>query len=135
MSWDVLLMNAEGAPASVAEMTNAWRAKSMGSADEVRQQIRQALPEVNLTDLERGHLSGGGYSIRFRLPMSGEVDSIMLHIRGSGDALSAVIHLCKVNHWVALDTSTVAFINLDGPSSESWQEFQKYRDHVLKNSP
>ena len=36
MSWDVLILNADGAPRSTTEMTDDWQPKTMGDAETVR---------------------------------------------------------------------------------------------------
>jgi hypothetical protein len=131
MSWDVMILNADGTPRSTAEMPKDWRPKTMGDMETVRAMINGTLPGIDWTDPAWGHLLGDGYSIAFNYQTAGEVDSFMLHIRGGGDPVSAIVRLCKSNGWVALDASTGNLMDLDAPSRESWTRFQAYRDRIL----
>lgn len=58
----------------------------------------------------------------------------MLHVRGGGDPLPAIVSICKSNGWVALDCSSGELISLDAPSSKSWREFQGYRDQIVAST-
>jgi hypothetical protein len=126
MSWDVMILNAEGTPRCTAEMPADWRPKTMGETETVRAMIDRALPEVDWTDPRWGCLRGDGCSIEFQFQISGDVEAFTLHVRGGGDPVSAIVHLCKCNGWVALDYSTGELIDLDAPSRESWTRFQAY---------
>ena len=62
------------------------------------------------------------------------MDSIMLHVRGGGDAVTPIVAMCRNCGWQALDFSTGKLIDLDHPSSESWQRFQAYRDKIVRQN-
>jgi hypothetical protein len=55
----------------------------------------------------------------------------MLHVRGSGDALSAMLAFANPNGWSLLDCSTGEFLDPRDPSPEGWEGFQAFRDRVL----
>jgi hypothetical protein len=131
MSWDVLILNADGTPRSLAEIPEDWQLRTMGDIETARAMINGTLPGVDWTDPAWGHFLGDGYSIEFNYPSAGEVDSFMLHVRGGGDPVSAIVRLCKRNGWAALDTSAGDFMDLDAPSREGWIQFQAFRDRVL----
>jgi len=134
MSWDVLIQRYDGVPPSVDAIPDDFRFPSMGDASAVRGLISTACPSVDWSDPAWGILDGDGYSIEFNFQEDGEVDSFMLHVRGGGDAISPIVSLCKTNGWVALDTSTGDFMDLESPSDDGWKEFQAFRDQVVASA-
>jgi len=76
---------------------------------------------------------GEGYSIEFSLGKKDTVESIMLHVRGGGSVVSKIVALCKENGWEAIDTSAGEFMDLKQPSAKGWEDFQSYRDRVIKH--
>lgn len=55
----------------------------------------------------------------------------MLHVRGGGDAISAIASFARPLGWAALDCSTSEFLELDNPSQAGWEAFQAYRDKII----
>lgn len=109
-------------------ITGDMKVPPLGDAEFVRTQISKSLPGVNWSDPAWGLLEGPGWSIEFNHQKSGITDSIMLHVRGSGDPISAIVSLCKDTDWVAFDVQSEALIDLKAPSDKSWKEFQGFRD-------
>jgi len=130
MSWDVMVNRYDGPPPQVSQIPDGFRFPPMGDAGDVRRQVAAVLPNVDWSDPAWGMLDGEGYSIEFNLQAEGMVDGFMLHVRGGGDPVAAIVHLCKANRWVALDTSTGEFMDLDAPSREGWDSFCAFRDQV-----
>ncbi|HWA26186.1 MAG TPA: hypothetical protein VG734_11025 [Lacunisphaera sp.] len=102
----------------------------LGDAQFVRDQISKSLPGVNWSNPAWGVLEGKGWSIEFNHQTSGPTDSVMLHVRGGGDPISAIVKLCKDNGWVAMDAQDATLIDLNKPSDKTWKEFQGYRDKL-----
>lgn len=122
----------EGTPPRVKDLADDFRFPPIGEADIVRTEITRLLPNVDWSDPAWGILDGDGYSIEFNLQRDGVVDGFMLHVRGGGDPVSAIARLCSASGWVALDTSTGEFMDLDHPSHEGWASFQSFRDQVIE---
>ena len=129
MSWDVVIL-AEAPP----EKAGGGELDPLGTADEVRQRVSAALPEVDWSDPEWGLLRGDGGTIEFGVNDTGQDDLMMLEVRGGGDPVAAIANLCNANDWVALDTSTDELIDLENPSGDSWREFQAFRDMALEST-
>jgi hypothetical protein len=106
----------------------------LGDAGDVRSQITKVLPKVDWHDPAWGILEGSGWSIEFNHQTNGVTESIMLHVRGGGDPLTPITSMCKSNGWIALDCSSGELVNLDAPSSKSWQEFQGFRDKIVAST-
>lgn len=118
MSWDVLILH----PESTSEPPeHRPRLKALGMADEVRKAVSRALPGIDWTEPVQGLYDGRGYSIDAQLPSRGVVDSIGLHVRGTGNPLPAIVRLCRQNGWVAFDSAAGTFLDLEDPSPEGWE--------------
>jgi hypothetical protein len=126
-----MIFRHDGAPPRVSEMPDDSSFPPMGQAHSVRARISESLPGVDWSDPAWGVFEGAGYSIEFNFQKDGAVDGFMLHVRGGGDPMEAIARLCATNGWVALDTSTGEFMDLQRPSRDSWESFQAFRDRAL----
>lgn len=132
MSWDVLIHKfIDPAPTTIEEIDES-KFLPLGPAAEVRQQISEHLGPVDWSDPTWGVLDGDGFSIEFNAGNEDPIDSIMLHVRGGGDAVAAIMAFVVPLGWKALDISAGGFINPLSPSDEGWERFQAYRDHAMK---
>ncbi|MGW2727902.1 hypothetical protein [Streptomyces sp. NPDC001494] len=91
--------------------------------------VTEAVPEVDLSDPTWGDLSGPTWSIDFNIGSENPVDSIMLHIRGSGDDVLGPVGLAEALRCKALDLAEGDLIN-PGQTS-GWHAFQQFRDRVI----
>jgi hypothetical protein len=78
-----------------------------------------------------GIYEGDGYSIEFNMGTADAIDTIMLHVRGGGNAIAALLQFAQPNNWSLFDCSTSEFLDPENPSSEGWEGFQEYRDKVV----
>jgi hypothetical protein len=131
MSWDVMVFNYGGQPPSLDQMADAPPVGPLGPAAQVRKRIAAHLPGIDWTDPTWGIYEGDGFSIEFNTGKDDPIDSIMLHVRGGGDAISAMLTFANPNGWSLLDCSTGEFLDPERPSSEGWEGFQEYRDKAL----
>ncbi|MFE4263760.1 hypothetical protein [Streptomyces sp. NPDC056883] len=130
MSWDVLLLRLPDDITSVQEIPVDCSPDPLGWRHEVLAAVTQACPEVALSDPTWGALSGPAWSNEFNIGSEDPVDSVMLHIRGSGDDVRMyVFHLAEALRCRALDCSGGDLI---APSQTSgWRTFQQFRDRVV----
>jgi len=128
MSWDVMVLNYGGkfTPALEAEPVGP-----LGPAAQVRRKIAKHLPGVDWSEPEWGLYEGDGFSIEFNAGSDDPIDSIMLHVRGGGDAITAMVKFAKPNGWSLLDCSASEFLDPENPSAEGWEGFQAFRDKVV----
>ena len=132
MSWDLMLFNTRGKAPPPIEQFEESDYEPLGTAVEVRQRIAALLPGVDWTDITWGIYEGDGFSIEFNVGKDDPIGDMMLHVRGGGDAISAIVTIAHSNGWSALDCSTSEFLDLQNPSQEGWMGFQALRDTVLK---
>jgi hypothetical protein len=118
VSWDVLILHSESTSESPEDRP---RLKPLGMADEVRKAVSRALPGIDWMEPVQGTYDGRGYSIDAQLPSRGVVDSIGLHVRGTGNPLPVIVRLCRQNGWVAFDSAAGTFLNLEDPSPAGWE--------------
>ncbi|MGK5627946.1 hypothetical protein [Streptomyces sp. URMC 123] len=133
MSWDVLLLRLPHDFTSVQQIPNDYNPAPIGSQHDVVAAITQAVPDCDLSDPTWGELLGPTWSMELHIGSEDPVDSIMLHIRGSGDdALTSVFRLAGALSCEAFDCAEGAPI---APGQTSgWHAFQQFRDRVSDNS-
>ncbi|MFG3092849.1 hypothetical protein [Streptomyces sp. CAI-85] len=129
MSWDVLLLRLPEGVGSLHELPADCTSAPLGRQSDVLVTVKQAVPEVDLSDPTWGELSGLTWSIELNIG-SDPVDSIMLHVRGSGDdALRPVFRLAEALRCKVLDLTEGDLI-VPGQAS-GWRAFQRFRDRVV----
>ncbi|GAA4774903.1 hypothetical protein GCM10023329_24220 [Streptomyces sanyensis] len=130
MSWDVLLLRLPDGIASVQDMPDDCTPPPLGRQAEVLAAVSEAAPETDLSDPTWGHLLGPTWSIELNIGEEDPVDSVMLHIRGSGDdVLTPVFRLAGTLGCRVLDCATGDLITPQELSG--WHAFQAFRDHVI----
>ena len=132
MSWDVMLFKFNVPPASTEEIDES-NIVPLGQSAQVREAISSMLPGVNWSDPAWGVVDGPGFSIEFNTGKEDPIKSIMLHVRGGGNAVPAIMAFAIPAGWSALDCSTGEFLDPVKPSDEGWKKFQEYRDQVIQS--
>ncbi len=133
MSWDVMIMNYGGEPPDFA--SDDEEPDPLGPGTQVRESISRHLPGVDWSDPTWGTYASDEFTIEFNVDGSSVVDTIMLHVRGGGDPLSAILRFSKPNKWSLLDTTSGEFVDADDASSEGWNDFQQFRDSAADQFP
>ncbi len=130
MSWDVLVSNGAEAPPEFGEPQEGWQPPPLGSPSEVRAKISECLPDVDWREPAWGIYSSGELTIEFNIGSDDPIDSLMLHVRGEGDALGVIADLCKSLSWSALDLSTCEELDFENPSPEGWNDLKRFRNDL-----
>ncbi|NQX48036.1 hypothetical protein HQN87_22170 [Paenibacillus tritici] len=132
MSWDVLIMKEKYDFDAPEDKQPAI--PPLGQRDEIIGKLTSCIPELDYRDAAWGFMNGEGYSIEFNTGDEETVDSIMLHIRGGGTVMDTIQLVCDTLEAYALNTSDGSYINFEQPeeAEQSWEQFQKYRDQVIK---
>ena len=133
MSWDVMVFDLGGALPAGGEMAPDFKPKSMGAVAEVRSRISEHLATVDWSDGSWGMYEGDGFGLEFNMGKAPETDGFMVHFRGSGDAIAALLRFAAPNGWSLFDCSTGEFIDPANPSNAGWEAFQGYRDRVIRS--
>jgi hypothetical protein len=130
MSWDVILLRLPDDVTSVQEIPADYTLAPLGRRGDVLAAVTQAVPDVDLSDPEWGEISNLTWSIELNIGSEDPVDSVMLHIRGSGeDVLTPVLRLAEALRCRALDCAEGDLIT-PGQTS-GWHAYQQFRDRVV----
>ncbi len=133
MSWDVMVFNYNGLPPNdFADLPEDHKPDPLGPASSVREAISKHLPGVDWSDSAWGIYGGNGFSIEFNAGEKDPIDSIMLHVRGGGDAITPMLQFATPMKWSLFDCSTGEFLDPAAPSQEGWEGFQAFRDKVFE---
>ncbi|MFE3187219.1 hypothetical protein ACFXKR_41275 [Streptomyces violascens] len=93
--------------ASVRDIPDGYAPPLLGQQQDILTAVARAAPEADLADPAWGELSGATWSIELNIGSHDPVDSILLHIRGSGDdVLTSITRLAEALGCKALDCST-----------------------------
>ena len=106
MSWDVFIQDLPQDARSVRDIPDDFQPHPLGPRAEVIGRIMAALPETDFSDPTWGKLQAGGYSIDISLSDGEEISSITLHVRGSDEAVAAVVKLIDAAGGKAVDSWT-----------------------------
>ncbi|MDK0518108.1 hypothetical protein [Streptomyces sp. ML-6] len=130
MSWDVLLLRLPDDITSVQGIPADHTPAPLGRRHDVLATVARAVPEADLSDPGWGVLSGPTWSIELNIGSKDPVDSIMLHIRGSGDdVLAPVFRLAESLRCGVLDCTDGELL---APGRSSGRHaFQQFRDRVV----
>ncbi|QES52003.1 hypothetical protein DEJ50_33435 [Streptomyces venezuelae] len=132
MSWDVLLLRLPDNVTSVHELPGDHTTPPLGSLHHVLAAVAQVVPDADLSDPTWGEIPGPTWSMELNIGDEDPVDSIMLHIRGSGDdALTPVFRLAEALGCKVLDCAEGDLITAGQTSG--WRAFQQFRDRVLRS--
>jgi hypothetical protein len=115
MSWDLLVLRFAGKAPQNIDKAERKQVKDLGPAQQVRDRILRALPQVDWSDPSFGTLAGDGFSIEFNVGREAVIDNIMLRVRGEGNASPAIKAVVKRNGWALLDYSTGNVLDPDKP--------------------
>ncbi|MEZ4705755.1 MAG: hypothetical protein R3A44_01035 [Caldilineaceae bacterium] len=129
MSWDVILMNVPSNVRSISELEDEL--PILGSKIEVLSILSSALPSINLSDPTWGVMDGDNFSIEFSIGDKDPIQTIMLFVRGSDDAVRVIEKVCQYSGWRALDTSLGDFISFEENPAAGLQQWRAYRNQVF----
>jgi hypothetical protein len=132
MSWDVMIFNFGGKTLPRIGELKESDCEPLGPAAEIRRKVTLSLAGIDWLDPTWGLYQGTGFSVEFNLGRDDLIRNMMLHVRGSGDAISAITEFASPLGWSAFDCSTGEYLDLQNPSQAGWKGFQEYRDKVVK---
>jgi hypothetical protein len=133
MSWDLLLLPLPAELHSAQGLPDDFPAKPLGPHRDVQAALLKELPEIDLSDPTWGDLNGETWSIELNIGHEDPVDSIMLHVRGSGDdVLSGIFRIAAAVDCRVIDCSDGEFL-VPGDTSNR-HAFQAFRDRIRPQS-
>ena len=134
MSWDISVFAAADVPPPVEQMPPNWRGAVLGSNADVRASISACLLGTDWSDPKWGYYRGADFSLEFNLGSEEPNDGFMVHVRGSGEAVTHLLDLATSTGWFLLDCSDGEWLHHCEEPDRGWVAFQEYRDRVLRTS-
>ena len=133
MSWDILIQDFPDVR-SVDDIPDDFAPEPLGPRSEIIARVTTALPAADFTDPAWGLVEGAGWSIELNLGSDDLCQSVMLHVRGGGDAVPAVATVIDSLGARGIDMQTSEFFDV-AAAQASFAEWQAYRDQVLDENP
>ena len=130
VSWDVSLMSLPTDAASIIVLPQDVIPAPFGSRAEVVSKLQRAAPAGDFSDPAWGHINGAGFSIEVNIGEDDPVESIMLHVRGSDDAIGAIAAMVAELDVRAIDVPEGEFLDFD-TAANSLAAWRAFRDRVV----
>jgi hypothetical protein len=132
MSWDVLVVSPLADIKSADERTTETDLPPLGSASDVRRQLVEALPHMDLSDPARGDLIGPSWTIDVGLGSGDPIHSIFLSVRGAGDdVLPVIATIASAVGGRVFDPVTGEYLTGCPEDATGWHAFQAFRDRLF----
>jgi hypothetical protein len=131
MSWDAVIFNKTGLPASFENLPDGWKPAPIGTPKEVKTQISEVI-EVDWSSPSYGTLVAEEFVIEFNLGKGPILDTIGLRVVGGGNPMPVLVGLCRSKDWALFDIRTSELIKTDQQATKSWGQFTEWRDRVMK---
>lgn len=124
MSWDVLLINSK-IPVDI----DSDDYPVFTSRDEFIKKVKKSFPGTDWSDPSIGILDSDDAVIEFQVGDDEEIeDTVLLNVYGGEIPVQEIARLCKENGWQAYDIASESFMDLENPSTESWDNFDSERE-------
>ncbi len=126
MSWDILIINS----AQPVDIDSDDYPEFTSRADFIKK-VSASIPEADWSDPSIGIVDSDAAVMEFDLGDEEEIGStVLVNVYGGEEPVEEIARLCKENHWQAYDIATESFLDLDNPSSETWDNFQSSRESL-----
>lgn len=93
MSWDIFVQDLPPEARSVKDVPDEFHPRPLGRRDEVIGRIRSVFPNTDFADPSWGRLRNDRYVIDISIGDLEEVGGVTLRVRGSDEAVGAVVKL------------------------------------------
>lgn len=130
MSWDILIQDLPKDAQSVEDIPDNFQPRPLGPRAEVIARIQALLPETDFSDPTWGLLDKPDFSIEFSMGEEDMCNSIMLHVRGGGEAMATIARLLEHLQLRAIDCQAGEFFSLEAGQG-SFDQWKAYRNRVI----
>lgn len=111
MSWDVFIQDLPPDARSVKDIPDEFHPRPLGRRADVVTRIRSVFPDADFSDPAWGRLQKEGYAVDISVGDAEEVTGVTLHVRGSDEAVGAVISLIDAIGGRGVDSWTGEFFD------------------------
>ena len=120
-------------------MPGDWEGQPLGSPEEVRRKIADALPIIDWDSEGLPSYDSDEFSIAFCVPVDDPCLSFDVYVNGPdekastlGETVSTLIEIAERYDWYVQDHSMEEWLHHDCDNSFGWSGFQAYRDRVFQ---
>lgn len=106
MSYDFSIINWKGKGKPIRNKEGDFDCAEIGKANDIRQRLTQAFPEIDFSDPAWGILDCGDDLIEFNIGKSESIRRLMVHTHDPEQAAPLIAELCQQNGWSAYDHQT-----------------------------
>jgi len=124
MSWDLFVQD-WGNANTLDEIPDDFVPQSIGSRADIIDRIKEIEPIIDFSDPSLGFLENEYFSIEFSMGDNEELDSFVIHARGSELAAGCIANILSGLKLKAADGSTLNFFNTE----QAINELKKWIDY------
>jgi hypothetical protein len=106
MSWAVYAMRTPGGVRRLEDMPDGYAPPSLGTADEVIERIRTAVPDADASDPRWLRLNGPDHSVEVTVGKGVQVHDVTFYIHDGSAAVGVVLDVCRQLGVTAYDTES-----------------------------
>ena len=107
MSWDVFIQDLPPEARSVRDIPDAFQPQALGQRGEIIERIKRTFPDADFSDAAWGRIHRQSFSVDVSITEDGDlIHGVTLHVRGSDDAVDAVVRLIDAIGGRAVDSWT-----------------------------
>ncbi len=130
MGWDLIVLRVPDYVKAVADLRD-HAALALGSRDDVLRTISAAFPQADTSNPVWVVVDGEGYTLELNIGEKEPIESLMIFVHGSAEAIRAIEHLCVRGGWRAFDTAAGDFIDFASTNRDfGFERSQEYRRHI-----
>lgn len=125
MSWDVRIGKWDITKEHNVEEEDNWPV--IGISEEIYHEIKSSIPGIDDEFSSYMRISNDDYVGNISLGGEGDISrSITFFVYSGNNPLKLIVDFSKKHGFVAYDTTSAKYIDLDNPSDEGWVEHQNF---------
>jgi hypothetical protein len=129
MSWDIFIQDLPATAQRVADVPDDFVPRALGRRDELIENLRAAIPEIDFSDTSWGKLRTPEYAVDINIGDQEEIAAVTLRIRGSDAAVPVVERMVSIIGGRAIDSWTSEFFD-PRTAARSLAEWRQYVEGV-----
>jgi hypothetical protein len=106
MSWAVYAMTAPASTRRLEDMPESYKPPALGTADDVVERIRTAMPDADTSDPRWLKLNGPDHSVEVTVGKGVQVHDVTFYIHNGPAAVGVVLEVCRALGVTAFDTES-----------------------------
>ena len=131
MCWDVTICRFPLGIKSLEQLADNFEPAAIASRADVGQSFKRLFPDADVSDLSWLVLDGHEFKIEIDTGCKEPCNGLMLHVRGSDEAVGAVTQIALNFKSRAFDMTAYQFHDLMSNPASGFDQWQKYSHRVV----